>query len=362
MNRTTNELIRSYKFWVLVPGLETTDPNLQYYYDFSQSLAEYTRVFDGMQASWQWQLVTMQNKYDVLASIKAQSNGHQPVVFNLCDGDEVNGPPGISVIHELEKLGLPYTGSDAHFYQVTTSKISMKEAFDRAGVSNPPWAIVDGSIDSLNGLFERLGTPLLIKPAVSGGSMGVTVRNVVDNEASLLTRVEELKEGYRGWDLAEGGILAERFIIGPEYTSLIIGSSDAPGDCIIYEPVERVFHASLPETEKFLSFDRLWEIYENESPMPDDENFYTYHPIEPSLAKAIKKLSLDAYCAVGGQGYGRLDIRMDAKSGELFVLEVNAQCGLSEDEDYTSIGAILRITGKSFSEMVLEIIHEALHK
>ncbi len=362
MNRTTDDLIRSYKFWVLVPGLETTDPNLQYYYDFSQSLAEYTKVFDGMQASWQWQLVTMQNKHEVIASIKAQSNGRQPIVFNLCDGDEVNGPPGISVIHELEKLGLPYTGSDADFYQVTTSKISMKEAFDRAGVSNPPWAIIDGGTDSLNGLFARLGTPLLIKPAVSGGSMGVTVRNVVDNEESLLTRVAELKEGYRGWDLAEGGILAERFIIGPEYTSLIIGSSDSPDDCIIYEPVERVFHASLPETEKFLSFDRLWEIYENESPMPDEENFYTYHAVEPSLAMAIKKLSIDAYCAVGGQGYGRLDIRMDAKSGVLFVLEVNAQCGLSEDEDYTSIGAILRITGKSFSEMVLEIIHEALHK
>ena len=30
------------------------------------------------------------------------------------------------------------------------------------------------------------------------------------------------------------------------------------------------------------------------------------------------------------------------------MLEVNAQCGLSEDEDYTSIGAILRYADKTF--------------
>ena len=50
-----------YKMWVLVPHLETDDPNLQYYYDFSQSLKEYTRVFDELKADWQWQPVTMQS-------------------------------------------------------------------------------------------------------------------------------------------------------------------------------------------------------------------------------------------------------------------------------------------------------------
>ena len=358
----TEDLIRTYQFWVLVPSLETSDPNLQYYYDFTQSHAEYGRVFDGLNASWKWQPVTIQNKRDIIGSIKTLANGKQPIIFNLCDGDELNGTPGISVIHELEKHQLPYTGSDASYYAITTSKIPMKEALDSAGVSTPPWAVIDGSDVTLHDLFERLGSPLLIKPAISGGSMGVTIRNVVETGEALITRINELREGYHGWDLSEGGIFVERFIRGPEYTSFIIGSSDRPDACIIYEPVERIFHPSLPENEKFLSFDRLWEIYEDETPMPDNENFYTYHPVEPSLAERIKHLTLEAYCAVGGQGYGRLDIRMDMQSGVLFVLEVNAQCGLSEDEDYTSIGAILRITGKTFTDMVLEIIREALQK
>jgi len=41
------------------------------------------------------------------------------------------------------------------------------------------------------------------------------------------------------------------------------------------------------------------------------------------------------------------------------MLEANAQCGLSEDEDYTSIGAILRVNGTSFGEMMLEIFQDA---
>ncbi len=348
--------------WVLVPHLETDDPNLQYYYDFSQSLKEYTQVFAELNADWQWQQVTMQNIPKTISDIKKQSNGHLPLVINLCDGDEINGTPGISVIHELEKQQIAYTGSDAFFYTITTSKFPMKEAFDRAGIATPKWAAIDGNEEILRSICHKLGLPLIIKPAISGGSMGVSIKNVVQNEEELINRVKELNNGYHGWQLTTGGLLAESFIQGPEYTSLIVGSSDKPDECIVYEPVERIFHTSLPETEKFLSFDRLWEIYESESPMPNNENFYNYGPVKEPLANAIKEISLRAYCAVGGKGYGRLDIRMDANTGRLYVLEVNAQCGLSEDEDYTSIGAILKVTGKTFTQLVSEIIKEGLNK
>ena len=128
--------------------------------------------------------------------------------------------------------------------------------------------------------------------------------------------------------------------------------------CILWV-VERVFHASLPEKEKFLSFDRLWEIYEDETAMPGEENFYEYQLPEADLIEPIKKLSWDAYCATKGKGYTRVDIRMDAVTKQLYVLEVNAQCGISEDENYTSIGAILRFSGKRFSQLVIEILNDA---
>jgi D-alanine-D-alanine ligase len=94
--------------------------------------------------------------------------------------------------------------------------------------------------------------------------------------------------------------------------------------------------------------------------MPNDEHLYDYFEPEAALVPKLKQISIDAFKSVGGMGYGRLDIRMDTKTGGLYVLEVNAQCGLSEDEDYTSIGAILRFAKKSFTYLIIEIIEDAL--
>ena len=202
-----------------------------------------------------------------------------------------------------------------------------------------------------------------MRELVKAGTFGFAVFQCNDLLATyeeLKARVNELNNGYRGWQLTTGGLLAEQFITGPEFTSFIIGSHTHPNHCIVYEPVERIFHESLPAHEKFLSFDRLWEIYEDETPMPGNGNFYNYSAVDISLAESLKQISLDAYCAVGGTGYARIDIRMDATTGRLYLLEVNAQCGLSEDEDYTSIGAILRFTGKTYTQLVAEVLQDAL--
>lgn len=355
-------LFKPYFIWVLAPQLESEDPNLQYYYDFSQSIKEYEKVFSELNVEWKWQPVTMKNYGQLIRDIARSKNGKAPIVLNLCDGDEVNGTPGISVIHELEKQELIYTGSDAAFYAITTSKVPMKKAFDKAEVPTAAWRIITEKTGSIRGLTKRIGSPLIIKPAVSGGSMGVSVKNVVHTEEELATRVSEIRNGYRGWNLLADGLFVEQFITGSEYTTFITGSANDPESCKVYEPVKRIFHESLPDAEKFLSFDRLWEIYEDESPMPQNENFYEYGPPEPELVQALKEISLAAYRSCSGKGYTRIDIRQDSETGKLYVLEVNAQCGLSEDENYTSIGAILKASGVSYTEIISEILKDALRR
>lgn len=346
------------KIWVLFPYLETDDPNLQYYYDFSQSLEEYTKVFAELEADWTWQPVTMQNFRTIVSEIREKSGVKTPVVLNLCDGDEVNGTPGVSVIHALEQEDLIYTGSSAYFYDITTSKIPMKKAFDAAQVSTAKWEVI-AEEEKLHGIFDRLGSPLIIKPAISGGSMGVSIKNVVHNETELLVRLAELKKGYRGWDLNCGGLFVEKYIAGREFTTFLIGAAKRIKQCKLFEPVERIFHSSLKEEERFLSFDRLWEIYEDETPMPNQENFYEYTSVaDEQLSDQLKQLSLQAYASVKGTGYTRIDFRMD-NAGKLYVLEVNAQCGLSEDENYTSIGAILKASNISFLQVVVAVLEEA---
>src|SRR5436190_14362930 len=103
--------------WVLAPHLESKDANIEYYYDFSQSIAEYTKAFNELDVPWKWQPVTIKNYSRIINKIAAESakDNKTHVVFNLCDGDEVNGTPGISVVKLLEEKGLLYTGSNEFF-------------------------------------------------------------------------------------------------------------------------------------------------------------------------------------------------------------------------------------------------------
>ena len=346
----------SCKVWIFAPYLETDDPIIKSYYDYTQSIDEFTRVFTNLNCEWEWVNITMDNYRDEIARVKG-SDDKQNIVFNLCDGDEINKVPGVSVIHELKAQNIVFTGSEAYFYKITTSKIPMKEAFDLHGVSTPKWKKLNGVN---KGVVEKIGAPVIIKPAVSAGSMGISLENVVNDHDSLKEVLTKIRKGFRGWNVTDAGVLAEQFIAGREFTVMLVGSYRHPEAIQFYTPVERVFHASLPETEKFLSFDRLWANYEEEARMPNDDDLYYYQPVTDSeLLDRIKKLSIEAYISVQGTGYTRIDIRMDS-AGELYVLEANAQCGLSEDENYTSIGAILRFSNKSFTDLAVAILDDAL--
>jgi D-alanine-D-alanine ligase len=350
----------NYLVWVLAPYLVTDDPNLQYYYDYTQSIAEYQKVFDELGCEWKWQNVTLDTMETIIQSLRQDSHGKIPLVINLCDGDETNAVPGVTVIELLEKNKLIYTGSDTYFYRITTSKIPMKEVFDQHQVPTAPWRIVHTEQTNPQALFQEVGPELMVKPAISGGSMGLTIRNVVSTPDEFRSIMEEMEKGYRGWKLDTGGLFVESFIRGREFTTLVVGSSTSPENIHVYPAVERVFHSSLPEKEKFLSFDRLWETYDKEVPLQG--HLYDYFKCSDELNERLEHISRQAFLAVKGMGYGRLDMRMDHATQNIYVLEINAQCGLSEDENYTSIGAILRLDEKSFTYLIVEIMEDALKR
>jgi D-alanine-D-alanine ligase len=348
--------------WILVPVLETDDPTLQYYYDYTQSLEEYTRVFEELGYEWKWVNVRFDSIVEVIEGIRDHPTSKVKTVINLCDGDEANRIAGISVIDELERCNLIYTGSNRAFYDLTTSKIPMKEAFDLHGVPTPRWKVIDDGRVSFKELQSVIGETMIVKPAISAGSLGLSIRNVVTHEAEFHSILNEMKQGFHGWKLDTGGTLIEEFIKGREFTTLIVGSSSIPESLEVYMPVERVFHSSLPDNEQFLSYDRLWETYDKETPLPENGSLYSYYQPDDQIVKRLKELTIKAYQSVGGTGYGRLDIRLDKTTDKLYVLEVNAQCGLSEDENYTSIGAILRFTKKTFTYLILEIMEDAMKR
>lgn len=325
-------------------------------YDTPQTRQELADVFGALGLDWQWVPITRENLDDTVEALLGSADGHKPLVLNYCDADPVFGGPGIDVIHKLEEQGLAYTGAGAAFYDLSTSKILMKEAFLRAGVPTAPWAVIaDPERDTL-GLCERLGVPLFVKPIVSAGSFGLSIRSVVYTDEQLRGRVEELLNGPYQREYREGGLFVEKFINGPEFTVLILGMFDSPDSIRVFPPVERAFNTTLPEEERFFSFDRYWELYKEESPPPDGKRLYEYQPVTGPLRERLEDLALRAYCAVGGTGYGRVDIRMDRQTGELLVLEVNANCGISADENESSTGQILKWGGITFAQLMSEML------
>src|SRR4051812_9749669 len=98
---TAEELKHSYIVWVLAPLLETDDPELQSYYDFTQSHGEYKKVFSEIGCEWHWVDITLSAIDETIDRIKNHPGHKTSVVINLCDGDELNGVPGLSVIRAL---------------------------------------------------------------------------------------------------------------------------------------------------------------------------------------------------------------------------------------------------------------------
>ncbi|MEG4883679.1 hypothetical protein QUB75_23165 [Microcoleus sp. K1-B6] len=356
--------------WVFIPYRVTEQGMISEFYDHSAYRQELADVFAELGIAWKWQPLTLENMHAIVEDVVASSKEYIPLVLNYCDGfEELDGYPGFSLVKLLEKKGIIFTGADANFCHLCDNKILMKRDLVDAGVATAPYEVIV-DINHMEGVCKRLGTPLIVKPATSYGSHGISLSSVVFSDEQVRVQVQRLLSGQHGMQFPPDGIFVERFINGSEFTVFIVGSAQKPEHIKVYPPMERVFHSSLPETEQFLAYDR--EKDEQESSLSLQEPLCHYQLAAPELQERLCELSKRAYCAVGGNGYGRVDVRMDKVSQELFVLEVNPNCAVSsfpiaeecdsrEAEKHweTSVGTILHFSGIPFAQVMSEIIAEA---
>jgi D-alanine-D-alanine ligase len=337
--------------WAFVP-YEVREGRLEGFdFDTVQSKRELAEAFRELNLAWVWQPVVAGN----VAEVVKQAGCCESIVLNLCDGIEDRGTPGPCVVRALENAQIRFTGADSEFYRISTSKLIMKEMMRAAGVATPAFEALNGSV---SGVCARVGVPLLVKPDVSAASGGVFLKSKVSCDEDVAARRDEMSSAPMPRFCDPRSVFAERFVDGPEFTVFVLGSWRDPQSVRCLPPAERVFNASIPDGEKFLSYERYWGVYREESPPPDGGAFYSYDECDPRLAPAIEEISKRAYVAVRGRGYARVDLRMDRATGELFVLEVNANCGLSED-DQTSTGCILKIAGMRLADLLQLVLRDA---
>jgi len=346
--------------WALIPYGFEGDRLSAETYDNESTKTELATAFSELGLPWVWQPVVLGSIEDITAQMAASVKRRSTLAFNFCDGLDRDGMPGLLVVKALEEAGIPFTGSDSSFYGVSTHKLCMKSLFREHGVETAPWEALPRT-GPVQGVCERLGTPLFVKPDVSFASYGISLKSKVCSDGDIEARRDELRRGETASIFADGDIFVERFLAGDEYTVFVGGYWNCPDALWTLPPARRCFAESIPAPERFLSYDRYWGYYREESAPALGESFYRYELVEGDPAEELVDLAKRAFCAVAGHSYARVDIRRDADSGQLSVLEVNANCGLSGD-DQTSTGSILQLMGWTFPDLLDRIISQTLQR
>jgi D-alanine-D-alanine ligase len=348
--------------WSFIPYRMKEQNLISEYYDNATYRQELKDVFAELGLAWKWQPITLENMEAVVEEVASADRELIPIVLNYCDGyDEIDGYPSTGAVAKLlQAKGIIFTGADAATAYLCDNKILTKQALIQADVATPAYEVIS-DITCIQGIVNRLGTPLIVKPAKSYASHGISLKSVVYNDEQAIAQVERLVQGQHNRKFTLDSIFIEQFINGPEFTVFLLGSAQQPDRIKIYPPVERVLHSSLPDNERFLSFERFWRKYKEETLPSAEEPFYRFQSAADNLDQQLRDLSQRAYCAVGGNGYARVDIRMDKATQQLFVLEINVNCGISNShENETSVTNILVLSGITFAELMAEIIAEAL--
>lgn len=357
----SNRMLLPRQVLVFAPYIELDGKLVSTHYDLPEYRAEIDAWMNGLAIQWEWRPITRSNLEAELRNAAAQLPPREGVVFNLCDGTEADGYPGIEVVDGLEQYGLAYTGADPAFYRNTTSKAVSKAMFAAAGVSSArSFLLTDGARD-IDRAIEAIGFPLFIKPDVSAGSYGIQVDSVCHDRAAAIGKIDQLMHGLHGQHFEKNGILVEAFVQGREFTVLSVEDPACPMGLFVVPAGERVFDTRVPPQERFLAFERYWELPEENRRLPPGEPYYWYKLAPEGMQAELADLARRATRAVGGAGYARTDIRYDDMRKTLYVLEVNAQCGLSADDSAT-VGSMLRLSGHNIVDIIARVLAHGISR
>jgi D-alanine-D-alanine ligase len=221
----------------------------------------------------------------------------------------------------LELLGVPYTGSGVMASALGMDKWRSKLVWQSGGLPIPEFMIIDAHTE---GVVEKLGLPLFVKPANEGSSVGI----------SKVKTAGELITAYQDAAKHDKLVIAERFIGGGEFTVAILGDQALP--VIKIEPAN-----------EFYDFEAKY--------LRDDTRYLCPSGLDAGLEAQMQHLAKQAFALIGGQGWGRVDFLM-SEDGQPYVLEANTSPGMT---DHSLVPMAARVAGIGFEELVLRVLSMA---
>lgn len=258
------------------------------------------------------------------------------VAFNMCEG--INGVSELELpsIGALELLGVPFTGANALTTGLCLRKYLMNTLAERAGVPVPAWTVARAG-----GPLPAVGFPAICKPANEDASLGVEQRSVVRTARALQARLRDM---HTLWD----DILVQRFVDGREVNVGIVG------DQVL--PLSEIDFGGMPAGYwRIVTYNAKWTVGSDE-----DAGTQPRCPadLSPSLSEEIRRIALAAWKAVGGDGYGRVDLRIDT-AGRPWLLEVNSNPDIAPD---AGLARMARVAGMDYTALIGRVLDEAFKR
>jgi D-alanine-D-alanine ligase len=232
----------------------------------------------------------------------------------------------------LEIVGVPYTGSGVSACMRCADKVVSKHVMRDAGLPTPDFFAFSetafkqlGAADTLPAIEERLGFPVVVKPADQGSALGI--RFAPDAAAVPAALVAAFSYSHK--------VLLERAVVGRELAVSILADEALP----IVE--------AIPPEEDFYDFEARYEIGRTEFVCPAD--------LGDEVTARVQALAVEVHRLLGCRGLSRVDLMLD-HDGSPWVLEVNAVPGMTET---SLLPQAADAAGIGFDDLVARILAAA---
>jgi D-alanine-D-alanine ligase len=236
----------------------------------------------------------------------------------------------------LELVGIPYTASGPSACMRCMDKVLAKHALRDAGLPTPEFYAFSqtafeslGAAHALPAIEERLDFPVVVKPAAQGSSLGVRF-------APTAAEVPAAIVAAFSYDTK---VLLERHVAGRELAVSVLDGPDGA------EPLPVV--EAIPRDGDRYDFEARYEIGSTEFVCPAE--------LDPDTTRRAQQLALDVYRVLGCYGFARVDLILEAETGDLTVLEANAIPGLTETSLLPQAAEAAGISFAGFVERVLDL-------
>ncbi|HEX5277730.1 MAG TPA: D-alanine--D-alanine ligase [Fluviicoccus sp.] len=226
----------------------------------------------------------------------------------------------------LELLGVPYTGSGVLASALGMDKARTKQLWLGCGLPTPSYRRLSADTDFASVVAE-LGLPVMVKPVREGSSIGMR----------KVEALEDLPGAYEFAARYDREIIAERWITGREYTIVILGGRALP-----------VIRLQPHQSHGFYDFEAKYQA--------NDTQYLCPCGLSDEDEARLQALALEAFAAVGAQGWGRIDAMRD-EEGRFWLLEVNTVPGMT---DHSLVPMAARASGLDFQALVLAILSQTL--